>query len=115
MHRFHFCFNFGCYVVLIFALSFSLDTHAVFLGFSVLPIRSRIFLSFFLLYMLSFQLRRDTHRRRLQRFFVLRFLLSFLCRKSCIIHSHLVLGRFRLKLLNNTSIVFLVICTFFRI
>ena len=47
--RFHFCDIFGCCVVLVLALSFSLGTHTVFLGFSVLPIHSQIFLLFVLL------------------------------------------------------------------
>ena len=49
IHRFNYLLHFGCCVVLILALSFLLGTHAVFLGFSVLPILSWIFLLFALL------------------------------------------------------------------
>ena len=81
-------FNFGCYVVLIFALSFSLDTHAVFLGFSVLPIRSRIFLSFFCYtcYLFSFG-ETDTDADSIGSLFCAFFYLSSAAKAVCFIHT----------------------------
>ena len=65
IHRFHNFLHFGCCIVLILALSFSLGTHAFFRVFcSANPLSDLSIVSFAVTCDL-FQLRRDRHSHRL--------------------------------------------------
>ena len=108
IHRFHIFLRFGCCVVLILALSLSLGIHAVLLGISFCPSALG---SFYRLFCFTHVISSSCETDKAADFSG-----SYFCASSDLssaditftLRLHLVLGRARLKLLFDKSIVFFV-------